>query len=45
VNNEFGVETPYVALQEAMLVDLAPGKPQPISLLSMKMPSAGLYPE
>src|SRR5207248_7249637 len=47
--SEFGVETPKFALHASVAEfgptdDSCPGKPQPIGLLSLKIPSAGLPP-
>src|SRR5437879_13115220 len=46
---EFGVPTPYVVLQKSIAAcgtpwATAPGKPQPILLMSVNIPSAGLFP-
>ncbi len=44
---ELGVPTPKFALQAAIAaaLELPPGLPHPIGLLSTKIPSAGLPPE
>ena len=42
MNRLFGVVTPLALLHLVTLVDCAPANPQPMRLLSVKMPSAGL---